>query len=68
MLAGGFDYSPSRRAVVAAVMVWLMGKGRSTNRISAPPVPPYSAGEWLRRIAAGDSLKVKGAEAREVQA
>jgi hypothetical protein len=54
MVVGGMVLGLLSSAVVAAVLVWLMGKMRAAGQEAAPPRPARSAGAWLWRFAAGD--------------
>lgn len=45
-------------ALVAAAVVWLMGKGGNEEQVAAGQTPRRSPGAWLWRFAAGDSAYV----------
>jgi hypothetical protein len=53
MAVGGMVLGLLTSAVVASVLVWLMGKMRPAGQEAAPPRPARSAGAWLWRLAAG---------------
>jgi hypothetical protein len=54
MVVGGMVVGLMSSAVVAAVLVWLMGKMRPAGQEAVPPRPARSTGAWLWRLAAGD--------------
>jgi len=54
LVAGALVVGVLTSAAVAALLVWLMGKGFAAEPREAPSAPARSVGAWLWRLVAGD--------------